>query len=60
MNDSTRVMQSKNHIIRKKLMPLYDKALRIFFQNTGRLNYLAKNVEMEVIQDKFLHINSLV
>ena len=52
MNDSTRVMQSKNHIIRKKLMPLYDKALRIFFQNTGRLNYLAKNVEMEVIQDK--------
>ena len=52
INDSTRVMQSKNHIIRKKLMPLYNKALRIFFQNTGRLNYLAKNVEMEVIQDK--------
>ena len=52
MNHSTRVMLSKNHIIHRKLMPLYDKALRIFFQNTGRLNYLAKNVEMEVIQDK--------
>ena len=54
MNDSTRVMQSKNHIIGKKLMYLYDKALKIFFQNTGRLNYLAKNVEMEVIKDKIL------
>ena len=47
MNDSTRVMQSKNHIIRKKLMPLYDKALRIFFHNIRRLNYLAENVEIE-------------
>ena len=52
MNHSTRVMPSKNHIIHRKLMPLYDKALRIFFHNLRKLNYLAENVEIEVIQDK--------
>ena len=52
MNHSTRVMLSKNHIIHRKLMPLYDKALRIFFHNLRKLNYLAENVEIEAIQDK--------
>ena len=52
MNHSTRVMLSKNHIIHRKLMPLYDKALRIFFHNIRRLNYLAENVEIEAIQDE--------
>ena len=52
MNHSTRVMLSKNHIIHRKLMPLYDKALRIFFYSLRKLNYLAENVEIEAIQDK--------
>ena len=47
MNHSTRVMLSKNHIIHRELMPLYDKALRIFFHNLRKLNYLAENVEIE-------------